>query len=581
MTGDKEVKLLVPEWLRGDYNKIRSTKIYGDTPKELIPKLEIREKVSKLVEELPYVSGDKLKLDVDVIFCVTNPDTRKEDLLREGRSHAASYLSRINKSALLSCLDTESLNVHAKAIHPPDFSKRVKVSGELKLIGKTNKEVLNEMERLNRVLFESDDLTLCHYFEYSLNLENGKTKELFHVAYISKLIPQSLREILLYQMSVDERKVKLLEKPPYSEAYSILDLPLMIEHFSKIAPSIFDYYKNRGISIKCLNYVDKQNPRRHILDIISKYDQLEKWQLQDLEKYFMQLQCITRRWWPKEYYPEKKGEQILINEEGDFNELVSKLLMFEIIANCHPLGFENLNDEEIVSSPYWLHRDYDAKTVDYETTRKNIESILKMDREIGLKKPIIAATGSPYFGFHIIYGLYYPQMQVSPVSTEKLETYSQRSHGRQMLDSIRALGKTLSLLEIAKLNLNVAVDSDVVGVEDADGVLDHEKNCINSGWKGPGSLNSNRKSGVYVFVDRVPTSEKMYRIVTSMEYVWADPSLLKMPKVDSESMWENYYALKSYVREMEGRYIQRFYYGMRKRKNSHPQILSALRNIVI
>jgi hypothetical protein len=564
-------KILIPKELWRDYNRIRNTKIYGNRIIDVIPVKEINEEIAPEIDKLNYSDEDSISLVTDIVYFLSDPE--KPENYNLG-SRVKSYIRRVAEDSLSYGFHKNEINIQVKPYHPPNFSERVRVNAEINLRGKKKEEVLEKIKMLNDFFLNSRDVMLCHFLEYDLFLND---KEIFNTAYISRFLSDTLKDLLRSHLDLERRMVLVKLKPPYKEAYTITDLPLLVKHFSNIAPHVFEYYKNLGITVKCLKYVDRLNPERNILDIIHFFDTENFSNLEEIEEHFVQSEFISRRKWPW-FFEGKARKPILINDEKDLPEIAKELMVFEIIANCHPINFEKLSEKQLTFHPYWFHRDYDAKKVDYESIRNNVESILKKDKEIGFENPILIATGSYSYGIHILYSTFYPMMLAPPASSERLETYSQRAPGRQMLDSLRECGKIISLSEIVDEGLNLAVESDVVGIGEVEGILDHSKMCFNSGWKGPGSLNPERKGGVCVFLKEVPRSREEYEKLTSMMHVWENPSLLKMPSIEDETRRKNFRAMRKRISEVGS--IQTEYYKMKKEGKTQKEIIAKLKTLI-
>jgi hypothetical protein len=567
---------LISKRLEWFYNRIRNIKIYGDEEIDIVPP-ELESELFDNASKADYSKTKKLQFNANVVYVVSDP-LSEENMLKKGVGHAISYMNKINDTVLVSGFNSEHRRLFARPLELPDYLKGVCVEGEIAVADRSREDVLKDLEKIARIALRGREKNFCHYIECNLQACDGHITQVFQKAFISELLDELSEFIVKYDLKVEEKGIPLSPKPLYEEAYSLSDLPLIIEHFERIGKHVKDYYAGYGISIKRLNYVSRRDLRKSILEIISKGTDLKEEKLKELEKDFFQLRSKTIRNWPY-YYPDKQKKQILIEEEQDFKELAMKLLMFEIIRNCHPLDFENLTieDEKLRFFPHLMHRDYDPKGRNFDSALENMKKLLKKDGEVGLKNPIIALTGGE--GIHLMYLVYYPIMQLPPPHTEKKETYSKRDHGRQMLDSFREQSKIFSLKEIAEAKLNLAVESDMAEVSDMD-VLDHQKMVFRSGWKGPGSLNAKRKYGVYVFTSSIPNSLEDYLKKTHMKYTWEHSETLHMPRQSRADGWNNYYAINNYLAK-DGFRIQFLYHKLKEEKKSNEEILAEIRKLVV
>ncbi|MEM5794000.1 MAG: hypothetical protein QXS48_02930 [Candidatus Aenigmatarchaeota archaeon] len=530
-----------------EYKKRRNVKLYfKDKLVDVLPVSEINEEAKNRVR--PFLTEAKtLTFRVELEFFIKNPFTGKV-LLKEGKNHAENFVSTINKIAGIK-------NINLKAHFLPSIdSKKVEAIGRIE--AEDFKDLVKEVSDFNRLLLDYESINFCHRFTYQLFSDS---KKIFCVSYISKDFPLSLK---------GEFKLK----QPYKEAYSLKDMPKIIEHYKLIGDIIANYCKNYGVSVKCLR---PKNWFPFLKKISTSLIKDEEWQKLDEE---LELEeSVTLRNWPS-FYGKKP---IKIEKKEEIKELNQRLLAFEIIRNSHPLGFELLSEASVHQTPIDAIRDIDPLSLEYQDTLKIVNKILEFDKSIGLKDIIVRASGSSVGGYHLFIPLIYEENLISPSSQLKLETYERRkSPGEILLDSLRETILTYSLISTLKSKLKVGFDPRNFSEKiESDAIVDTTSICFNKGWKVPGSLNSKIRHGVCCYVEKPFETSWDYLYFTSMHYVHENLEKMEEPKVSDKVRRENFKVLKDFIKENRGSEIV-LEYDRRKRYEAYSELLNHLRKLV-
>ncbi len=530
-----------------DYEKRRNVKLYfKDKLVDVIPISEINEEVKDKIK--PFLGEAKtLTFRVELEFFIKDPFTGRV-LLKEGKNHAENFVNNVNKIAGIK-------NINLKAHFLPSFnSKKVEAIGRVE--GKNSEDLMKEVSNFNRFLLDHKSLNFCHYFTYQLFLD---TKKIFSVSYVSKDFPFAVEE-------------KFRIKQPYKEAYSLKDLPKIIQHYQLVGDIVADYCKNYGISVKCLR---PKNWLYFLKKISTSSIKDEEWQR--LDETFELEESVTLRNWPSFY----GKNPIRIEKKKDVEELSKRLLAFEIIRNSHPIGFELLSESLVHQAPIDAIRDIDPLSLEYQDVFKIVNNILEFDKSIGLKDVILRASGSSVGGYHIFIPLIYEENLISPSSQLKLQTYERRkSPGEILLDSLRETILTYSLISALKLKLKVGFDPMNFSERiESDAIIDTTSTCFNKGWKSPGSLNSKIRYGVCRYAEKPFETSWEYLYFTSMDYVHENLDKIKEPKVSDKVRRENFKVLRDFLEEERGSEII-LEYDRRKRYESHSELLNYLRKLV-
>jgi hypothetical protein len=540
---------------REEYKKRRNIKLYfKDKLTELLPITEINEEVKNslaqfLKEKLPKT----LSLRIEVEYFTFDPFSRKI-LLKEGSGHAENYVNSINKIASI-----KNIDLKAYFIPSSNYHKRVECLGRLEAekIGKEN--LLKEVSNFNRFLLNHESLNFCHFFTYQLFLDN---KIFFNVSYFSKDFPYVGKE----------KRKNLREKQPYQEAYSLKDIPRIIEHYEIVGDITSDYCKGYGVSLKCLR---PANWFWFLKKLSTYLPKDEEWL--ELDKTTTLEESVTLRNWPKFY----RKNQIKIERKEDIKELNQRLLAFEIIRNCHPLGFEILSESSVHNMAIDAIRDLDPLSLEYQDVLKIVKKILDFDKSIGIKDVIIRASGSSTGGYHLFIPLIFEENIIAPSNQLKLETYERRKTPAEiLLDSLRETILAYSLITSLKTGIKVGFNPKNFSEKiESDAIIDTSSLCFNKGWKAPGSLNSKMRYGVCRYTEKPFEDYWDYLYFTSMQYVHENVEKIKEPEVSNKVRRENFKALRDFLVENKGSEII-LEYDRRKRYEGHSEVLTHLKKLI-